>query len=128
MESFLALGFARAKLNLLSFDRIAPSLGLPLNPKQLPIFEDEPSELARDICRSIKMASRHTPWESTCLVQAVAGKAMFKRRKLKSIICLGVKKDENGKFAAHAWLQNGNAILLGGTGYEGFTILSAYAD
>ena len=126
VEACLYLGMARAALLTLPFKRIAPFLGEQVEKDDVRETDSPPSNIARRIGWAVDVMSRRTPWESACLAQAIAGKFMLKRRGLTSLLYLGTRKDEAGQFTAHAWLQNGNEILLGGGGHETFTVLSAF--
>lgn len=62
----------------------------------------------------VRRIADRLPWHSTCLVRAIAGQLLLKRRGLRGgVIRLGVKK-ENNTLAAHAWLIYGPQTLLGG--------------
>jgi len=126
LEAFYYLGWARFTLLTSPFKRIAPNLGKQLKKDEIRSSNTPPIELATQVGWAVDVVSRRTPWESACLAQAMAGKFMLRRRGLSSLLYLGTKKDEFGEFVAHAWLQNGNKILLGGGGVESFVILSAF--
>ncbi len=128
LEAWIDLGAARLALRLLPFRHIAARLG-----RQVPV--DDPSSGAtlgvpggRQIGNAVEIAARHTPWESACLAQALAGRLMLRRRGLASRLYLGTKKDEAGNLMAHAWLAAGNEILVGGEAHETFTVLSIFRD
>jgi hypothetical protein len=54
------------------------------------------------------------PWmKAACLPRALAAQAMLRRRGIASQLCLGVARD-NGALSAHAWLELGQAIIVGG--------------
>jgi len=53
---------------------------------------------------------------------------MLRRRGLSSRLFLGTRRDEAGGLAAHAWLQLGREIILGGGGRPTFTALSSFDD
>jgi hypothetical protein len=63
------------------------------------------------------------PWRTTCLVQAVAGYLLLKRRGIAATIRFGVTKNEDG-LAAHAWLIVGDQTVLGGEVAPGFKPLA----
>lgn len=81
-------------------------------------------------------ASEDAPWVSwavdaigakqwmraNCLPRALAAQAMLRRRGVASRLCVGVAR-EGGKLAAHAWLELGHDIILGGTAVPRFTRL-----
>jgi len=128
LEAFYYLGWARFTLLAVPFKRIAPHLGRQLKKDEIQTPNIPPTKLANQVGWSVDVMSRRTPWESACLAQAMAGKFMLRRRGLSSLLYLGTKKDEYGEFVAHAWLQNGNKILLGGGGVETFVVLSAFEE
>ncbi|MFM7377024.1 MAG: lasso peptide biosynthesis B2 protein [Erythrobacter sp.] len=54
------------------------------------------------------------PWRADCLVQALAGQAMLRRRSIASTIEVGTAKHPDGRFEAHAWLVCDGEVVLGG--------------
>lgn len=129
IEAWLYLGAARLALLAVPFRYIAPHLGVQIRPTAVepPGSEAVPPE-ARRLAGAVEIMSRHTPWESACLAQAMAGKWMLRRRGLFSRLYLGTKKEPSGELKAHAWLQSADEILIGGAGHETFVVLSAFAD
>jgi hypothetical protein len=126
-EAFIMLGFSRFVLLTLKFKKIAPKLGgymrqAPEEANALQITE------AREVGWAVNVMSRHTSWESKCLVQAMAAKLMLSRRKLKSTLYLGMTKDENGKLMAHAWIKSCGLTLTGDGNTEKFTVISLFGD
>ena len=89
LEAVFWLGLARLAVLLLPFRRLVPYLGTPryetpvMNPA-LPV-----TARALTIARAVQQAARNLPWGCHCLVQAVAAKAMLRRRGLPSTLCLG---------------------------------------
>ena len=71
--------------------------------------------------------SRHTFWESQCLVKAIAAMKMLERRQIESTLYLGTAKDENGNLIAHAWLRSGPFYITGVEAMEKFTVVSKFA-
>lgn len=128
LEAWFHLGAVRLALLVLPFRHIARYLG-----PQLPPVEAAPPSAtvppgAERIAWAVGLASRHTPWESACLAQAIAGKTMLARRRVPALLYLGTRKDEKGELVAHAWLRVANAIVLGGSGHETFTVLAAFGE
>ena len=124
-EAYLSLGLSRFILLTMEFKKIAPSLGRHM---QETSEEASSSQIARakDIGWVINVMSRHTFWESKCLVQAMAAKFMLSRRKLKSTLYLGMAKDENGELIAHAWVKSCGLTLTGGGNADSFTVVSVF--
>ena len=54
------------------------------------------------------------PWRSDCLVQALAAQRWLATYYIASKIEIGVRRDANSKFLAHAWLIQGGKVVLGG--------------
>lgn len=66
------------------------------------------------------------PWmNALCLPRALAAHAMLRRRGVASRLCLGVARDGD-ELAAHAWVEIGEDIVVGGADADGFTRLAAF--
>jgi hypothetical protein len=128
VEAWLHLGAARLALLSLPFRRLSRYLGTQIPAEEAPPHAQAVLPEARRIAWAVDTMSRHTPWESACLAQAVAGKLMLRRRSVPAWLYLGTRKDEAGSLVAHAWLQIGEEIVLGGAGRQGFTALSAFGE
>ncbi len=130
LEAFYRLLAARLSLFIFPFRKIAPRMGDHM--KETP-EEEQPLYTQTLLCiqRAIRRAARYSPWESSCLVQSIAGKMMLKCRKIPATIYFGVAKAEKGnkKLKAHAWLRSGNIILTGqeGVSLSTFTVVSMFA-
>jgi len=127
LEAVFWLGLARLAILLLPFRRIAPVLGRQMaqSPQEA---ETAPAPLLERISWAVAAASRHLPWECKCLAQALAGKAMLKRRGLPSTLYLGLAKNGADGLQAHAWLRCGERILTGRPGMAGFTVIATFAE
>jgi hypothetical protein len=127
VEALLYLGLSRLALLVVPFRHIARRLGRQFPPEAVPPSTDSASPGTRQVAWAVEIMARRTPWESACLAQAMAGKFMLRRRGVPSRLSLGMRKDASGKPTAHAWLQAGEATLLGATP-EPFTVLSTFVD
>lgn len=127
VEAFCLTGVVRLAVLALPFRWLTPFLGQHM--RESPMEEDivKLAE-ARRIGLMVEKASRHTVWESKCLVQAIVCKIMLRRRGIANTLYLGVGKDEKKILVAHAWLRCGGKILTGGQGVEHFTIVGKFAD
>lgn len=123
-EAWICLAWARL-LKSISFSRMAPRLGEYMSETSR-LREPSHEILLLQISQAILKVSRHTWWDSQCLVMAIAGMTMLKRRGIPSTLYLGTAKDECGKMIAHAWLRSGNVILTGAKGMERFTVVAAF--
>ena len=73
----------------------------------------DPSRMTR-LSHLVGRVSRYVPG-ATCLTQALALKWMLARRRIHSHLRIGVAKDADGAFKAHAWLETmSQKVLIGG--------------
>lgn len=78
---------------------------------------------ASDLAWAVRAASRRVP-RASCLTQALALRALMARESLASDLHIGVARDEDGRFEAHAWLEADGRVLIGGGELERFTPLA----
>ncbi len=124
VEAAAWLAVARLAILALPFRRIAPRLGRAMN--ESPASEPR-LELGRRVGWAISVASRYAPWRTRCLEQAVAAKAMLRRRGVASTLYLGLaRRDAGGE--AHAWLRCGETILTGGAEVSGYAVVAKFAE
>ncbi|MFB6730491.1 lasso peptide biosynthesis B2 protein [Bacillus mobilis] len=125
IEAYMYLGWARF-LKSMPFSKIAPTLGTHMDETSLNCNESN-KLILRSISEAIHIMSQHTFWESKCLVSAIAGMEMLKRRQIESTLYLGTAKDKDGKMLAHAWLRSGPFYITGAEEMERFTVVSKFA-
>lgn len=66
------------------------------------------------------------PWmKALCLPRALAAQTMLRRRGIASRLCLGVARD-GGALAAHAWIEIGQDMIVGGAEATQFTRLAEF--
>jgi hypothetical protein len=76
----------------------------------------------------IELAARFVPG-ATCLIQALAAQSLLTRMGHRSQLKLGVSKKCPGReFDAHAWVQSGDCIVIGGTDLDRYTPLFAWEE
>jgi len=124
LEALLYLGWARV-LKALPFPRIAPSLGEPLHETPHAHRSAEGRQV-REISQAVRAMSRYTPWQSRCLVQAIAAQRMLARRRIASTLYLGTAKDRHGRMIAHAWLRSGPCYVTGAEERRWFTTVAVF--
>jgi hypothetical protein len=127
LEAWLWLGLARGLVLAVPFKYIAPHLGTHRGESSL-ILSEEIATIAGHVGRAVRSAARNTPWNSNCLAQAIAAKQMLQHRGINSTLYLGVKKDDTGHLAAHAWVRCGEFWLTGGRGELEYTVVSTFAE
>jgi hypothetical protein len=81
---------------------------------------------SQDVVWAVGRASRAIPG-ATCLTQALAAQLLLSRRGLPSRLRIGVTRAHGGGLRAHAWLESGGVVVIGGPGVEAYTPLSAPA-
>jgi len=62
---------------------------------------------------AIDLANRYVPGTS-CLSLALAGRKMLNKEGYPAHLHIGVAKDLASSFAAHAWVESGGKIVIGG--------------
>jgi len=65
---------------------------------------------------AISSAARFVP-RATCVTQALAARILLARRGLASEVCYGVGRRQ-GRIIAHAWLESGGRVIVGGERLE----------
>ncbi len=65
------------------------------------------------IAWAVKTASRYVPG-ATCLPQALTTHRLLRWNGFSSLFRIGVMKDEQGDFQAHAWVEHQGQVLVGG--------------
>lgn len=127
LEAGFCLGLARLSVLMVPFRWLTRAMRQQLG--ETSIDDDSVMRWQRErLAWALRSISWHTPWSSNCLAQGLAGKYMLRRRRLASTLYLGVAKDEQANFAAHAWLRSGTVVLTGGTHPERFTVIAAFSD
>jgi hypothetical protein len=124
-EAFWSLAWARL-LVALPFRWVAPSLGASSRetPGEAPGCDR--NELLK-IAAALHRISRHTPWDSRCIVRAIAAMRMLERRGMESTLYLGTAKDAGGRMVAHAWLRCGSFYVTGAEEMRKFTVVAKFA-
>ena len=128
LQAFILLGLMRAAILISPFKRLTRTLTHQKHIQTLTALSTQEQKLAILVGKAINRAAKFTPWESTCLAQALAAWKMLKKRNIPGAFFLGVCKDMETKaeMKAHAWSQCGETILTGAKGYEMFTIVSVF--
>ena len=77
---------------------------------------------AHRLAWAVPLASRYVP-HATCLTQALALQILLTREGAAALLRLGVTKDEQGRVTAHAWVEQDDRVLIGGSRLEHYTAL-----
>jgi hypothetical protein len=74
---------------------------------------------------AVRVVSRYIP-RATCLTQALAAQALLARSGYESKLVLGFAKDQECPFDAHAWLECGDQIVIGGPTVDRYIPIAAW--
>lgn len=81
----------------------------------------------RQVAFAVDWVCGRVPWQSMCMVRALTAKKLLNRKGYPCTLYMGVKKDDNGDMAAHAWLRCGRNYITGGDGRE-YTVTGKFGD
>ena len=121
VQAALALVVMRLGLRLLSF-RAIRRLVRRRRVARVTAAEVHARETARRVGWAVTLASRYVPG-ATCLPQALAGELLLRRAGIAGELRIGVAKRNDGRLRAHAWVESGGAVVIGG-GRGEFTLLT----
>ena len=112
-EAAVALTLASVALRTVPRHRLARLLG---RPEAAPACEaratDVPDPRAPRVGRAVERVARVLPWRPSCLPQAIATRAMLRRR---GIACKGhVGVVSTSPLEAHAWITVDGRVVQGG--------------
>lgn len=77
------------------------------------VTEEGDQKTARLIAWGVGACSNFVPG-ATCLTQALAGQYLMARHNYRSIVRIGIERDNHKHIKAHAWLLSGGVVVLGG--------------
>jgi len=118
VEAALWLALARLAMVFLPFRWIAGHLGVLVS--HMDVVSEAASRssqkdgyLAGEIGWAVRRAAQNLPFRAVCLPQAIAAKAMLKRRDVASVLHFGVAKGTTKPLDAHAWLDAAGVEVTG---------------
>lgn len=98
-------------IHFFPFSRLKPYLGIPGNEEDKATNEHDEQYL-RLVLKNFWRVKKHLPFKMKCFAEALAVKSVLRKNQIPSTLLLGVKK-EMDKLSAHAWLKQGEAIIIG---------------
>lgn len=69
--------------------------------------------IAMRVSYAVNRVADKTPWESKCLVRALAAQKILAKCHIPTTLYMGVGKDDEGEMIAHAWLRCGRYYVTG---------------
>jgi hypothetical protein len=127
--NFVLCGVARASIHLLPLTRLSPYFGKFHRATLLStLISPSQTDRARWIGRSVRLAAKYTPWNSSCLTQAMVAKFWCRLFHIPYVFYIGFAKSdtEPSGYAAHAWLMAGRVAVTGGDSFNAFGVISSY--
>jgi hypothetical protein len=86
-------------------------------------YDPRPSQITPDkIVWAVTIAGQYIPG-SACLAKALAAQIMLSRAHYPSNLRIGVSRQNEDQLEAHAWLESGGRVIMGGSGLERYTKL-----
>jgi hypothetical protein len=111
-------------IKFFSFSSYAERLGR-LSELSVPIDSTEQKGVVEQVAHAVRRAGFYCPWKAQCMVQAITGKQMLKRRGIAATLYFGVKQPGEN-MQAHAWLKIGNYFVTGEKNHAMFTVVAFY--
>lgn len=111
-RAFLLIWLMRVSLWLLPF-RVVWKLAAKLARVSIQVQGEDRLCVDR-VVWAVRLASRYAPI-ATCLTQALVAKIMLGRCGYTAVVRIGVARSEAGQFQAHAWVESGGRVVLGGS-------------
>lgn len=133
IPAYLLSGCFRAMILTMPFRYIAPLMGMHHENAEITTLISAAQETqARQIATVVQTATKYTPWESKCLVQALVATLILRLHHIPHIAYLGVSKNEEegakNPLQAHAWVSSGRCFVSGGNGHRTFTVVSSFVS
>lgn len=127
IRAFIYCGIARMYILFFPFNKLKKRMG-KVKAESPEVVDINTVREARNIGRTVLHAASYTPWQSKCLVQALAAQWMLKRKGISTTIYLGVKKDKQNNMLAHAWTRCGSYYVTGGYNRQGYAVVAKFAS
>lgn len=112
IEATLLLGMVAPGLRLLPFETVRRLMARAA--QTLARSQKSDDDAAKRAVWAVMAASRYVPRAGVCLTQALAAQTMLARRGHPALLRIGVVKDEERRLQAHAWLESGGEVVIGG--------------
>ena len=121
-KAFFLLILVRLGLWLLPFKILQKTLDTIF---PLPVISEAKATVPvapETISWAVRAVSPYVP-SATCLTQALTLRALLAREGIASKLKIGVTHDDEAGFAAHAWLEAGGRVVIGGERLDRYTRL-----
>lgn len=123
ISAVLLLGAVKVGLVLLPFHKARRLLGM-LSKEAPGLHRDDDRASLERVVWAVTLAGHIMPWASTCLTRALSAQVLLLRRGHPALLHIGAVRGEKGKFEAHAWVESGGDVVIGGYELEQYTPLA----
>lgn len=113
LEAAATLGSVRLALWLLPYRHVRTMFEPRRRPGPLPLGDGERAARIAETTAAIRRGARLIP-AASCLTQAIAARRMLARRDVPSTLRIGVAKGDDAHLQAHAWVESGDDVVVGG--------------
>lgn len=120
LEAAFALEMIKLGLRLLPFQTLRRLLD-----RAAARMRREDGVSAGGVARAVDLVSRRTPGAKTCLTRALALRLLLARRGHPVTLHIGVVREGKEQLQAHAWVESGGKVVIGGQQLERYTPLMA---
>ncbi|WP_081741407.1 lasso peptide biosynthesis B2 protein [Tolumonas lignilytica] len=115
----LLLAKMRLKTKYQSSQQLFRVVPLPARDSSVNQFEIKP------LVRRIQQMASLVWWRALCLEQALTLSELLQRQSTAHTLFIGVKRDQQTAFAAHAWITVSDEVVLGGP-IEAYQVIARY--
>lgn len=123
LKATLLLGTIRLGLWLLPFETLRRVLvGLSDAPARL---RGTGQSSLGEVTWAVETAGHCIPRAATCLTLALTAQILLLRRGHGAVIHIGIAKGGGERFLAHAWVESGGKVVIGGHEIERYTPLAS---
>jgi hypothetical protein len=120
-EATVMLLTAKLAVRFVSSERVFACAGRP--PRRIRRFAmDEVSW----VTWAVETIGSNAWMSASSLHRALAAQWMLLRRGIVSRLCVGIARDSGGASVAHAWVEIGDDVVVGGAAMSGFTRVAAF--
>ncbi|MDU2673348.1 MAG: lasso peptide biosynthesis B2 protein [Clostridium sp.] len=127
IKAYIYTGLARAYILFVPFNKLRKRMG-KVKEESADEVDKYTYKIAMHISEVVEIVSRHTPWESKCLVKALTAQKLLKEEDISTTIYLGVKKDKDNNMLAHAWTRCGKYYVTGGANKDGYAVVAKFSN
>ena len=124
-EALVSLLLARMLVYLVPFRWTARLLGRAGQSECTSLAQGD-EQRAQAVALALRQVADRLPGRWSCLVRAVAGHLMLRRRAIPCSLWLGANLGERG-FHAHAWLRSGGHYVTGRRGVDDVRPLQCFS-